>query len=108
MIKNGLHIDCNGSKVWYKDGKYHREGGKPAVEIKNGTNLWYLNDLLHREEGPAIIYCNGNKEWWIHGNEYIPEEHPFNKFRLEYNLSDNYEDWSIDMKILFKLTHGGL
>jgi len=42
----------NGDKVWYLNGKHHREDG-PAVEDADGTKKWFLNDKLHREDGPA-------------------------------------------------------
>jgi hypothetical protein len=31
----------------------------------DGTKLWYLNGKLHREDGPAIEYLNGYKEWYL-------------------------------------------
>ncbi len=33
----------SGSKIWYKEGDYHREDG-PAVEFLSGYKEWYLED----------------------------------------------------------------
>ena len=33
-----------GKKVWYKNGKYHRENG-PAIEYIDGDNYWFLNGV---------------------------------------------------------------
>lgn len=42
-IKNGLVIDAEGNKSWWKNG------------------------VLHREDGPAVEWENGHKSWWIDG-----------------------------------------
>ena len=41
-MKNGLDIDLDGTKFYYKNGEYHREDG-PAIEYTNGVKYWYLN-----------------------------------------------------------------
>ena len=80
----------DGTKIWFIDGKYHRENG-PAIESGDGPKQWYIHgmrhckdgpayigkfetkwyqyDLLHREDGPAIEYANGMKGYYIHGLE---------------------------------------
>lgn len=97
-MKNGLVIDENGNKCWYKNDKFHREGDLPAIEYVNGSKEWYQNGKLHRENdlpaaeyasgnkywytkgkynrlnGPAIIYKNGRVEYWIKGVKYSKEE----------------------------------
>ena len=65
-MKNGMSVNENGTKSWYKDGKLHREDG-PAVEYADGSKEWYIDGLLHREDGPAIEKANGDKMWYIHG-----------------------------------------
>jgi hypothetical protein len=57
----------NGDKMWYLNGKLHREDG-PAVEHPNGTKEWWLNDKLHREDGPAVERANGDKVWYLNHN----------------------------------------
>ena len=60
---------ANGDKLWYLNGKCHREDG-PAVERANGDKLWFLNDKLHKEDGPAVEHANGDKYWYLFGIEY--------------------------------------
>ena len=62
----------NGDKKWYLNGKRHREDG-PACEYANGDKHWYLNGNLHREDGPAVEYSNGTKAWWLNRGEVDPE-----------------------------------
>ena len=35
----------NGDRFWYKDGKLHRDGGKPAVEFADGDRYWYKDGV---------------------------------------------------------------
>ena len=63
----------NGSKIWYLNGKLHREDG-PAVEYDNGDKIWFLNCKLHREDGPAIEKSNGIIYWYLNGKEYTEAE----------------------------------
>ena len=94
-VKNGLYIDDEGNRKWYKDSKLHRDNG-PAVEWVNGDRWWCKDSKLHREDGPAIEYANGNHwryktngilhgndhadelldslRWWYHDREYSFEE----------------------------------
>ena len=97
---------ANGDKFWYLNGKRHRLDG-PAIELVNGDKEWFLNGKLHRVDGPAIEYTDGYKEWWLNSINYEEDEHPFNIFRTEYNLSNIYDEWLNNMKIIFKLTYGG-
>ena len=81
------NIKVINEKLWYINGKKHREDG-PAVEYTNGDKEWWINDQCHREDGPAIEYCykawytngqlhridgpaveytNGDKEWYLYG-----------------------------------------
>ncbi len=119
----------NGDKEWYLNGKRHREDG-PALIYPDLIEVWYFNDKEHRLDGPAKIWADGTKEWWVNGKlhrlegpacyyedserwyirsiKYEPNEHPFNIFRTQYNLSNKYEEWSNEYKVLFKLIYGGL
>jgi hypothetical protein len=56
----------NGEKMWYLNGKIHREDG-PAVERSNGDKEWFLNGVRHREDGPAIVKTNGMRMWYLNG-----------------------------------------
>ena len=79
---------ADGDKVWYLNGKRHREDG-PAVEWTDGTKKWYLNGQLHREDGPAIERANGDKEWYLNGQLHR-EDGP----AVEY--ADGYKAWYLD------------
>jgi len=65
-MKNGLIIEQDGTKLWYKEGNLHREDG-PAIERADGTKCWCLNDRLHRADGPAIERADGSTEWYLKG-----------------------------------------
>lgn len=61
---------CN--NYWYVNGKLHRDGGLPAIEITGRKECWVYNNR-HRDNGlPAIEYADGNKKWYE--NEYSYEE----------------------------------
>jgi hypothetical protein len=77
MSKDGLVIDSDGIKHWYKDGKYHREDG-PAIEDRNGNEWWLKNGSYHRIGGPAVEYHTGRKEYWLYGKRY--KESDYNKW----------------------------
>jgi hypothetical protein len=47
----------------------------PAMEEDTfGNKFWYLKGKLHREDGPAIEYADGDKSWWLNGEEVTEEE----------------------------------
>ena len=104
-MRNGLVVSRDGDRYWYQDDLLHREDG-PAIEYSNGDKEWIVNNEFHRLEGPAIInISDGTTEWYIDGERYNQEEHLFNVFRNEHNLSDNYNEWPGDMKVLFELIY---
>ena len=70
----GIAIDKDGSKVWYLNGKLHREDG-PACEYADGGKHWYLNGKAHREDGPAVEHANGDKARCLNGEYYTEDEH---------------------------------
>ena len=41
----------------------------------NGDKVWYLNGKFHREDGPALESANGNKYWYLNGEHITEEEH---------------------------------
>lgn len=65
----GIAEYSSGTKEWYKDGKYHREGG-PACEYSSGTKEWYLGDINYRQvdlkEYVVLDHNNGkyNIKWY--------------------------------------------
>jgi hypothetical protein len=90
-----VEVHDNGTKYWYRDGKYHREDG-PAIEFadgdkfwyrdgkrhredgpaceSNGDKVWFRDGKRHREDGPAIEYVNGNKVWYLNGKKLTEAE----------------------------------
>ena len=44
-----ITIDHWGNRVWYLNGKRHREDG-PAIEWADGTRYWFLNGEPMSEE----------------------------------------------------------
>ena len=59
----------NGSKVWFLNGKCHREDG-PAIERAYGSKFWFINGEMHREDGPAVERADGSKEWYLNGERH--------------------------------------
>jgi hypothetical protein len=57
----------HGSKIWYRNGLFHRTGG-PAIIRGNGDKEYYENGQLHRLDGPAIDHVSsGFQETWVYG-----------------------------------------
>ena len=44
------------------------------IEWDDGTKLWYLNGKLHREDGPAAERPDGTKAWYLNGKELTMAE----------------------------------
>ena len=72
----------DGTKEWYRDGKYHREDG-PALECSTGSKFWCRNAKYHREDGPACEYADGSKSWFIDGKQLTEAE--FNARKAPHN-----------------------
>jgi hypothetical protein len=61
-------IWADGSRFWYKNGRYHRDGDEPAIIYANGSRYWYKNGLQHRDgDEPAIMCANGVRHWCKNG-----------------------------------------
>jgi len=61
-------INLYAEKSWYKNGQLHREGDKPAVISLEGKKQWYKNGELHRDgDKPAVTFLNGDKSWYKNG-----------------------------------------
>lgn len=58
-------VDKSGNQYWFKNGKLHRDGDKPAVINIKGYRDWYQNGKLHRLDGPAMESPNG-EGWWFY------------------------------------------
>jgi len=44
--------------------KHHSYNDLPAMEYNWGAKVWLFNEQFHRLDAPAIVYQNGNKEWY--------------------------------------------
>lgn len=40
------------------------------IEYACGTKMWYRDGKLHRDGGPAVLHSNGDCEWWNNGQLY--------------------------------------
>ena len=61
--------DPDGTRLYYKHGLYHREGGKPAVIRPNGRMEWWVDGVKHRDgDGPAVITGDGGLYWYRKGH----------------------------------------
>ena len=74
MIEYTVKVGNDGSRMWFLNGKRHREDG-PAVEHPDGYKEWRFNGKVHREDGPAVEYASGKKEWWLDDCYVSEEEH---------------------------------
>ena len=73
-----IEIDKDGNKFYYSNKAMtisHREDGPAYEYVTTGLNIWYLNGKCHREDGPACEYSNGNKLWYLSGENITEEEH---------------------------------
>ena len=46
---------------------------KKITILTSGDKLWFLNGKLHREDGPAIEWSDGLKQWYLKGELYSEE-----------------------------------
>ena len=65
MIEYKVRVDDDGGEYWRNSkGVLHREGDQPAYICPNGYKSYYINGKRHRESGPAVIYADGEVEYW--------------------------------------------
>ncbi len=39
--------------------------------IEEGVRRFhYVDDKLHCKDGPAVVYADGNQQWWLNGKYY--------------------------------------
>ena len=66
-------VQHEGTKMWHKNGKLDREGGKPAFEGPDGEVRYYKDGVPHRGNGlPAVIKADGRTEYYKEGKRYFP------------------------------------
>jgi len=71
-VKYFFTIQENGTKEYYNyNDRLHNLNG-PAVIYANGDFEYWIWGYRHREDGPAVVY--GNKRYWFINGEFIKEE----------------------------------
>jgi hypothetical protein len=73
LVSDVYCYDMDGSKIWYKNGKIHRDDG-PAIIAVDGSQFWSKDGKRHREDGPAVVRIGGAEEYWLNGKQYTQEE----------------------------------
>jgi hypothetical protein len=70
---------------WYRHGKLHRDGGRPAIMRMHGfreanpalvTHEWYVHGIRHRDNGPAQITADGTSIWMCQGRIHRDNDKP--------------------------------
>ncbi len=67
------------AKLWYKNGRLHREGDKPSYENDNlGISIWYKQGKRHRDnDKPAYVDKeDGTKGWYQRGKRHREGNRP--------------------------------
>lgn len=82
-----------------KNGRLHREDG-PAVIWEDGDQEWFINGVLHRLDGPAINYFNSKIfEWHVNGNDINHLIHPWAKIMgIDLDNLTEYDKTLINIK----------
>lgn len=107
LLKDGGKAINDGYMTkWYNAaGQHHRLDG-PATTTELGFKTWWINGLKHREDGPARIQGNGVSHWYLFGLRI--DQSPIKEWLEENNMGLKYCDWTIEQKIIFKLTWAGM
>ena len=72
-LKYCVKVDRYGTRRYYNGaGQLHRLEG-PAVVWPNGNCEWYQNGRLHRTNGPAVVWKGGHTDWWLNGVPYTEQ-----------------------------------
>jgi hypothetical protein len=84
---------------WYKDGQLHRDDNKPAVLLPNEIMQWYKEGKLHRVNGPALMYPNGNSDYYFKGQNITVEVQEWLQIR-QYEIPFTLEE-SVEFQLKF-------
>lgn len=68
----GHAVDADGSLIWTRGKKLHRDNDLPAVIRTDGTKEWYRDGIKHRENGPARV-SPAAMHWFQHGKLHRPD-----------------------------------
>jgi hypothetical protein len=92
-----------GDQYWFKDGKLHRDGDRPAVICANGNRYWYKDGKLHRDgDRPAAMYADGSQFYYKNGMYYTPEIEILENQEDVDNIINNFQFDRVEkvMKVL--------
>ena len=73
-MKSIKKVLVNRTEYCNTEGQWHRTNG-PAIIWNNGDKQWYVNGKCHRINGPAVELANGTKAWWIDGCPYDEQDY---------------------------------
>jgi len=81
------YLAGEGTTVWMKNGRIHRDGDQPAV-VACAFTLYVRDGLLHRDgDEPAFVSVFGDKRWYANGVHHRDNDLP----AIIY--SDNDQSW---------------
>lgn len=79
-------IPKNIESVTFDDNnEIHSIDNEPAIVSKLGSKMWFDHGKLHRLNGPSCVFANGNKEFWIAGQQ------------VTEIVTKYAEEWSVDI-----------
>jgi hypothetical protein len=82
---------ADGDLEWYKEGKLHRDGDLPAIEYASGTRFWYKDGKQHRDgDKPAVEHANGDRCWYKDGKRHRDGDKPAVEYACE--IKEWYKD----------------
>ena len=88
-LRYQVERDEKGTVRYYNHlGQLDRDSG-PAVIYANGEQQWYQNGQRHRTDGPAVILPNGEQQWYQNGRLHRTA-------RPAIILPDGEQQWVID------------
>ena len=75
-------------RIWYLNGKQHRDDDLPAVIWSDGSLEWYQYGRRHRDnDQPAFIHKDGRQEWYQYGLRHRDNNQP------AYICEDGEQRW---------------
>lgn len=67
---------ADGSEEWYYNGQLHRAAAPAITKIVNGEKVYsyYCHGATHRTDGPIFVDENGRPHWCLKGSWFDSEE----------------------------------
>lgn len=84
--------------VHYVNGKIHMDGDEPAMIYDHGTKVWFKDGKKHRENDFAELYPDGTGVYWFNGRCYYDNEYEYKRKMLTSSLNPTQQltDKTID------------